>query len=349
MTVKIREKRRIVVTRCHNVVDRPMLAVLWVALVLVLLCCSSVEGFVCFTRRTTTMTTQLMTNNSRRSDTSSMLWSMSVSSPESGISSSATTNSQTQQQKPAVVTIRVCSGADCRVDGSTDCLRMIQTQCKRKLGGNNSDKDAPSVSQLRDNNQIKVKSVPCLGPCGDGPNVVLNLSLEGENDDRNGKRVVNRELQDIMKDMNGGNGPKSLVPAEPFGANTAGVYQVRTTQTAATIVNVAIQTLTRDGDGDELPLSQLIEDESKMTSKNEQVTVTRQWYDRPRNERLVLQRFMHICILVGVSSKYNEDGGDSLPSSAWMIAGILWILSNLIMKENLLEQAWNKLNKKIKS
>ena len=278
-----------------------------------------------------------------------------MSFQESGISSmsSQSTNSQQTQPKP-VVTIRVCSGADCRVDGSTDCLRMIQNQCKQKLatlGRSNDDSSSQQQQQqqqLRD--QIKIKSVQCLGPCGDGPNVVLNLSLQGgENDDRFGKRVVNRELQDILKETNqkgSGGGPKSLVPAEPFGANTSGVYQVRTTQNAATIVNLAVQTLSKEGGvGEEAPLRSLIEDESKMSSKNEHVTVTRQWYDRPRNERLVLQRFMHVSILFGLGSKYNDEGG-VLPSSAWIIAGILWILSNLIMKENLLEQGWNKINRK---
>ena len=218
------------------------------------------------------------------------------------------------------VTIRVCSGADCRVDGSTDCLRLIQKQCRQQASSSDDD-------SIR--NRIKVKSVPCIGPCGDGPNVVLIK------DDNTKNRIVDMQLADELRDDDG---QRSLVPPEIFGSSPTGVYQVRNKQSANKIVNLAMKTLALT--------SSTASTTATTDDDKDVVTSTRLWYDRPRNERLMLQRFMHICILGGLGLKYRELGdGVEMPASAWFIAATLWILSNFIMKENLLELAWKKVKR----
>ena len=191
-------------------------------------------------------------------------------------------------------TIKVCVGVDCRVDGATDCLRMLQQRAS-------SHSNATAA--------VQVKAVPCLGPCGDGPNAIIV-------DHRTGQRMGVAESATATRE------PGSRVPADVFGANTKGVFQVRTLQQADTVLRVATNSST-PGEVTESP-----------QPERAVVRSTRAWYDRPRNERLMLQRFMHASILWGLLER-NATG--SIDAVAWAVAAVLWVLSNFIMKESLLE------------
>jgi Thioredoxin-like [2Fe-2S] ferredoxin len=184
--------------------------------------------------------------------------------------------------------IQVCTGLDCRLDGASDCLRMMQQQ------------------QQPRSFDIAIRAVPCLGPCGDGPNVVIR---------HDSRRVVDTGMQESLKES----WPRSLVPADMFGANTTGIYQVRTKVAADMVMERA-----RELSG--VPL------DAMSLSTRERVRSTRAWYDRPRNERLVLQRLMHLSILLGLA---NYD--DTLGGLQWTLAALLWLASNFVMKESVLE------------
>jgi hypothetical protein len=227
-----------------------------------------------------------------------------------------------------MLVVRVCTGADCRVDGASECLRMMQ-QLASTSSSNNTDKTL-----------LKVKASPCLGPCGDGPNVVV---MDGTTN----KRIVDTELQ-AQKSGSG-----SVVPADIFGASVTGVYQVRTSQDAARVMNLAIGILRTSLDYDQKNVAQAASSNFVALGNNDNNTVVvitsnRAWYDRPRNERLMLQRLMHVSILAGLASYDTSHGGSELSNLQWGTAAILWIASNFIMKESLLEMVLLKAKKQLR-
>jgi Thioredoxin-like [2Fe-2S] ferredoxin len=227
------------------------------------------------------------------------------------------------------VLVRVCTGADCRVDGASECLRMMQ-----KLASTTSNNST-------DKTLLKVKASPCLGPCGDGPNVVV---MDGTTN----KRIVDTELQARR------NGSGSVVPADIFGASVTGVYQVRSSQDAAGVINLAIGSLTKSLDNDDQNVAQSASSKLAALESNDSNTVVvitsnRAWYDRPRNERLMLQRLMHVSILAGLASYgTSSQGCGELSNLQWGTAAILWIASNFIMKESLLEMVLLKTKKQLR-
>ena len=190
------------------------------------------------------------------------------------------------------VTIAVCTGADCRVDGSTQALKELQTQ-------NASLKDA-----------IRVTGKPCLGPCGDGPCVMVL--------DKQGNRVVEEQENKL---------PGSLVPADLFGTNPRGIYQVRTARQVQQVCRMAREAATGKRDNDE-ESSPLEEDTDKVI-----VQSTRSIFDRPRNERKVLQRFAQCLVGIGLY-QYDHDHG-SVGNVQYAIAAVLFLASDLILKEGL--------------
>ena len=195
--------------------------------------------------------------------------------------------------------ISICTGPDCCVDGSAFCMRQLQK----------------SVKAIDSDRNIRVTGRNCVGPCGDGPCVMI---LDATNN--NERIVVDQPSKQSI----------SLAPPDVFGSNPKGWYQVRTQQqleevmsSACESTGIPFETSAADGCGDEL----IIEP-------------TRQMYDRPRNERKVLQRLMQVMVLAGF---YGIEGEPSQLQYAIGVA--LFILSNVIMKENLLEFLWKKFTK----
>jgi hypothetical protein len=179
-------------------------------------------------------------------------------------------------------TIAVCTGIDCRLDGATDCLRAVQ-------------RNAPAGA--------RVTGRPCVGPCGDGPCVLV---LDEED-----KRVVQSQ-DDLIK--------TSLAPPEKFGANPRGVYQIRTRENLERVLQIA-----SDAAGVESS-SNGVKD---TTVSFNGIISTRQLFDRPRNERKVMQRLMQSMVLVGLN-EFENVGNMQL-----LIAAALFLLSEFIMKENI--------------
>ena len=195
------------------------------------------------------------------------------------------------------VTIAVCTGADCRVDGSTQTLREFQ---KRNA---NQDK-------------IRVTGKPCLGPCGDGPCVMVL--------DDQGQRLVEEQDNKL---------PGSLVPANIFGTNPRGIYQVRSVGQVHQVCRIARKAA---GDGPE-------ESCSPPDNANELIVQsTRSVWDRPRNERKVLQRFMQLLVGVGIY-QYDHDHGD-VGNTQYAIAALLFLASDLILKEGLFYEIRKRLS-----
>jgi hypothetical protein len=233
-----------------------------------------------------------------------LVWSLSTSSSSSNIPQK--TNSESPSPA-AAVTIQVCTGADCRVDGASDCLRALQQNSV--------------LQQARKSNQsIRVQARACLGPCGDGPCVVVRDNTQDK------KVVVPRDFQD----------PKCLVPPNAFGDSTRGVYQVRTAADVDFVVNLAART-----GGIETGATTTKEDTRII------ITPTRTIYDRPRNERKVLQRLMQFLVVVGLYQASQSNNG-VIDTTQWRVAVGLFVASNFIMKENLLQQLFDKARKKLK-
>jgi hypothetical protein len=208
---------------------------------------------------------------------------------------------------------------------------------------------------------VTIKSVPCIGPCGDGPNVVVV-------DATTGKRIIDPDLAQRKE------GPMSLAPADMFGVNTAGVYQVRDAAMAHAVTNLAMAsngatastntaTTTPGGGGGRgggaaLLSEPAVRGQSDNSGGGGIVVSSRNWWDRSRNERIFLQRCMHASILVGIADQYgtttagtSTSGEAQLDALGWSIAAFLWLLSNFIVKESLLEQvltgiAWTNHRKK---
>ena len=203
--------------------------------------------------------------------------------------------------------ISVCTGPDCRVDGSASCMRQLQKSVKAIDAG---------TSDSGSDRTIRVTGRNCVGPCGDGPCVMI---LDATND--NERIAVDQPSKQSI----------SLAPPDVFGSNPKGWYQVRTKLQLEEVMGIACEsagipferTSTIDESGDEL----IIEP-------------TRKVYDRPRNERKVLQRLMQVMVLAGF---YGIEGEPS--QLQYGIGVALFILSNLIMKENILEFLWKKFTK----
>jgi hypothetical protein len=256
---------------------------------------------------------------------------------------------------------------DCRVDGSAQCLRLLQEELRqRKWAAATMTTSTTTTTRTITTAAVAaaavtIKSVPCIGPCGDGPNVVVV-------DATTGKRIVDPDLAQRKE------GPMSLAPADMFGVNTAGVYQVRNAAMANAVMNLAIasngtavSTATttpggggggRGGGGASFLSEPAVRGQSD-NSENGIVVSNRNWWDRPRNERIFLQRCMHASILVGIADRYgtttaagtSSSGEAQLDALGWSMAAFLWLLSNFIMKESLLEQvltgkAWTNHRKK---
>lgn len=196
---------------------------------------------------------------------------------------------------PTQSTIAVCVGPDCLVDGSTGSLKSIQSEVsKLKKKKKTKEGDFP----------IKVVSRQCLGPCGDGPCALIL--------DRNEQRVVKDQPSETT-------GQGSLVPAELFGSNPTGVYQVRTKQNVDFVIQLAAETA---GISSREELVNDNDDGSEVVTSS-----SRLWYDRPRNERKVLQRFAQFMVLAGLYdySKSHVEGG--IGETQWFVAGILFLAS----------------------
>lgn len=204
----------------------------------------------------------------------------------------------TNNNNKSKVTISVCTGPDCRVDGSVDCLRRLQ-------------KDVGSSDNYKE--KIVVKARSCLGPCGDGPLVTIR--------DEEGQKITipKRDQPTWQKG--------SLVPY----SITAGAYQVRTNEQADFVLGIAMKT---SGLNDQ----EMVFDET--TKDLVFVSPARKWYDRPRNERVGLQRFSQGLIMIGLA-QHKESYG-AIGNTQWSIAFFLLFCTNFMMKENLVQMAVNK-------
>jgi hypothetical protein len=189
-----------------------------------------------------------------------------------------------------------------------DCLRLLQQQ-------------ATSINTQQANfKTIAVKARPCIGPCGDGPCVLVL--------DETGKRVMRPQPDKL---------PGSLVPPDIFGDNPVGVYQVRTQGHLDFVMDLAAEAAG-------------LERKEEGSSQDDPSTVivqsTRPWYDRPRNERKVLQRLMQFTVLAGLYDYQSKHDG-AIHAEQWQVAISLATLSNFIMKENLLETLFTTRTKRI--
>ena len=193
--------------------------------------------------------------------------SSSSADDRSGTSDGATPSTTT--------TIAVCTGPDCRVDGSTDCIRQLQKQVSTL---NNS-----SDSQGR----IKVTGRACVGPCGDGPCAFV---LDGE-----GQKII--QQQPSKKQV-------ALVPPDIFGSDPKGWYQIKTSEQLQEVVSIASKA--KDKNEESLSSSLL---------RFQDIQSCRPPWDRPRNERKVCQRIMQVSVLWGLEEFSNEDVVGSLQLS----------------------------------
>ena len=205
----------------------------------------------------------------------------------------------TGSKSSAGVTIFVCTGPDCRVDGASGSLRALQ-QAASKL----------SVSS-KDDRTLAVKARNCIGACGDGPCCTV---IETKS-----QRRVIQDQPSLVR--------SSLVSPELFGCNPVGIYQVRTQADVDFVLDVATQKEPRQASRDQVDTSSSI-----IVADS-----TRQWYDRPNNERKVLQRAGQLLVLVGCLdyAKANDEG---LGTVQYVIAAVLILASNFVMKDNLFQQ-----------
>jgi hypothetical protein len=228
----------------------------------------------------------------------------SSSSPLDASTSTSTAN--TESSRGGVVTIAVCTGPDCRVDGSSACLKSFQ-ECAAALNNN--------INKQKQNNQqssiLRVTGRSCVGPCGDGPCVMVV-------DEKS--YVV--KAQPSKKSI-------SLAPPDLFASNPRGWYQVRTPEQVQEVLEIACQAA-------EIDTPPLVPSQLPTTTYHSIIaSSTRSWYDRPRNERKFLQRLMQVTVLLGLA-QYDDN---SIGNVQYGIAGGLLLLSTFIMKENI----WNSI------
>ena len=230
--------------------------------------------------------------------------------------SASKTSPSTASSPPSSSTIHVCTGADCQVDGAPGSLKAIQRRVMQ-LQVQRSKKDAASSTD------ILVKRRPCLGPCGDGPCALVRDELD--------EKVVAEQPNKVKG---------SLFPPEMFGDSSFGVYQVRTKADVDFVVNLAAKAA---GCGDES-----LEEAATTGSANQEKLVTsstRPWYDRPKNERKGLQRVAQLAVVLGLA-QYGDAHGQ-IGAQQWTTAVALLLASDLIMKENLLQQVVARLGKSL--
>lgn len=214
----------------------------------------------------------------------------------------STIEALSSRSSPAKTTIAVCTGPDCRVDGASDCLRKLQ----RRIASQDDLKSA-----------IKVTGRDCVGPCGDGPCVMIS--------DADTNRV---DVPQSSKTQ------FSLVEPDLFASNPKGWYQVRTEQQVEEVMTIAAQAANVE----------YTPEEEALSSETVYVNSSRAWFDRPRNERKVLQRLMQVLIYAGL---FKYEGGE--PGNVqYGIAFGLWVLSEFIMKENIFNSLLPKILNKVK-
>jgi hypothetical protein len=125
------------------------------------------------------------------------------------------------------------------------------------------------------------------------------------------KRVVQKQPPETL-------GRGSVLPADMFGGNLKGVYQIRTRENVDFVVQLAAETAGVDPPP---PSSEMAG--SLVTSSS------RPWYDRPRNELKSLQKLTILAILAGVRDYDLANGGIGIEQ--WGIAGVLFLASFLIL------------------
>jgi hypothetical protein len=113
----------------------------------------------------------------------------------------------------------------------------------------------------------------------------------------------------------------SLVEPDIFASNPKGWYQVRTDQQVEEVMEFAARAA---------GVEHYAKGESASSSNTVYVTSSRAWFDRPRNERKVLQRLVQVMVLYGL---YSWDG--DIGNLQYSLAFGLWVLADFIMKENI--------------
>lgn len=88
---------------------------------------------------------------------------------ESKIFETASFYDEIKTEKPARITIQICSSANCMVNGSFPIIREIENTLK-----------------------IKVEEISCLGRCSDGPVMIINGKIY--------ERVTESSVHDILKE-----------------------------------------------------------------------------------------------------------------------------------------------------
>jgi (2Fe-2S) ferredoxin len=230
---------------------------------------------------------------------------------------------------------------DCRLDGSAQCWRMLQQEC-RNLQPSNDDTIITA-------NAVTIESTKCLGPCGDGPNVVIvpsdkSLLSSTNRTTTSYDRIWDETLAIPRPLSNAQRYHKSFVPAYLFGANVQGVYQVRDSERARAVVHVAVasslgtvkSSLRKATAMDTTTATTTTSNRAAQQQPLQFIESRRCWFDRPRNERLVAQRVLHASILYGLATASNHQPLGT--TTEWGIAIVLWTLSNFVMKESVLEQ-----------
>lgn len=88
---------------------------------------------------------------------------------ESKIFETASFYDEIKTEKPARITIQICSSANCMVNGSF-----------------------PIIKEIENTSKIKVEEISCLGRCADGPVMVVNGKIY--------ERVTESSVHDILKE-----------------------------------------------------------------------------------------------------------------------------------------------------
>mmetsp|Transcript_27213 Transcript_27213/g.80252 ORF Transcript_27213/g.80252 Transcript_27213/m.80252 type:complete len:234 (-) Transcript_27213:610-1311(-) len=178
-----------------------------------------------------------------------------------------------------------------------DCRVDGAADCIRRLQETVASRDG-----LKDS--IRITGRDCVGPCGDGPCAMIT--------DADGEKAIERQPSKTRI---------ALIEPGLFASDPRGWYQVRTDRQAEEVVDVACRTA-----GVEYRKGDTVEDSDPAVF----VASTRRWFDRPRNERKVLQRLMQVLVLLGLVEYEGE-----LTGLQYGIASGLFFASDFIMKENL--------------
>jgi len=185
-----------------------------------------------------------------------------------------------------------------------DCLVDGASGCIRQL-------QTAVASNADIKASVRVTGRACIGPCGDGPCVTVT--------DVNGDRVLVRQPSKTQI---------ALVEPGMFASSPKGWYQVRTQEQLQEVLAIASG----------------VEPYETNSDASFVLTSTRAWYDRPRNERKVLQRLMQFLIGAGLY-RYSHEKGAELGNLQYGIAFVLWVLSEFILEENLWTLLYSRLKK----